>query len=194
MRYSLSLILCFSLLTACVQDVVKIDDESADQQSSMSDSDKRVYKRALEGIKKKRLKQAQVILNKLLKKYPNASGVLANKAVIYASKNRLSKAEEFFEKSLKINDKLVQARNNLAVIYRKKGKFSEAERMLEAAIVSNPYYASAYYNLGILQELYLHKPDKALENYRLYLDLKKAGDKRVSQWVSLLQRQLKSRK
>jgi len=89
---------------------------------------------------------------------------------------------------------LVQVRNHLAVIYRKKGKFSKAKDMLDAAIATDPYYANAYYNLGILYELYLQVPEKALENYQLYLDLKKQGDKRVAQWVSLLQRQLKAAK
>lgn len=194
MRHSLSIILCLFVLTGCVPEMVKVLNGTADQQLAMSNSDKRAYKKALEGIKKKRLKKAQVILNRLLKKYPKASGVLANKAVIYAKRKKLNKAESFFEKALNINENLFQARNHLSVIYRKKGKFSAAEKTLEAAIVTNPYYANAYYNLGILQELYLHKPAKALLNYRLYLDLKKGGDKRVSQWVSLLQRQLKARK
>ncbi|MDH5392660.1 MAG: tetratricopeptide repeat protein [Gammaproteobacteria bacterium] len=192
----LSLILCCYLvfLTGCAQVSLNNVLNSRDQQQSMTDSDKREYIKALEGIKKKRLKKAQVILNRLLKKYPDASGVLANKGLIYAKKAKLDKAETFLEKALQINDKLVQARNHLAVVYRKQGKFSEAGQMLQAAIVTNPYYANAYYNLGILNELYLDEPAIALENYRLYLDLKKGGDKRVSQWVSLLQRQLKSRK
>ena len=80
------------------------------------------------------------------------------------------------------------------MLFRKQGRFTDARHMLEQAIVSDPYYALAYYNLGILYELYLQEPEKALENYQLYLDLMKQGDKQVEQWVSLLQRQIKAGK
>ncbi|MCK4710661.1 MAG: tetratricopeptide repeat protein [Gammaproteobacteria bacterium] len=164
------------------------------QQVVLAESDKRAYNKALRGIKAKRYKKALVILNKLLKKYPDAAGPLANKGIIYVKQKKQDKAEKYFLKALDRNENLVQVRNHLAVIYRKQGKFSQAKDMLDAAIATDPYYANAYYNLGILYELYLQIPEKALENYQLYLDLKKQGDKRVAQWVSLLQRQLKAKK
>jgi len=182
------------LLSGCAQEVVREVAKPSKPQVVLAAADKQAYKQALGYIKSKKLKQAESILNKLLKTYPDAAGPLANMGIIYVRKNKLDKASEYFVKALAVNEKLVQVRNHLAVIYRKKGKFSEAKDMLDAAIAADPYYANAYYNLGILYELYLQKPEKALENYQLYLDLKKNGDKQVTQWVSLLQRQLKARK
>jgi len=182
------------LMSGCAQEAVREVVKPAKPQVVLAAADKRAYNQALGHIKSKRYKKAEAILNKLLKKYPTAAGPLANKGIIYVKRNKLKKASEYFVKALKINEKLTQVRNHLAVIYRKQGKFTEAKSMLDAAIATDPYYANAYYNLGILYELYLQVPEKALENYQLYLDLKKGGDKQVSQWVSLLQRQIRSAK
>ncbi len=179
------------LLSACAQELVKEPVKQGKPVVRLAESDQRVYNKALWDIKEKRFTKAGVILDKLILKYPGAAGPYANKGVIYAKKNKLDKAEEYFLKALANNKNLVQARNHLAVVYRKKGKFTLAKDMLDAAIVTDPYYANAYYNLGILYELYLQVPEKALENYQLYLDLKKDGDKQVAQWVSLLRRQIK---
>jgi len=191
--------LCVCLLlvivAGCSQDVVKQQTiKPTKPQVVLAEKDKQAYQKALSHIKSRRYKKAGSILDALLKKYPDAAGVLANKGIVFVKQKKLDKAEEYFLKSLKVNDQLVQVRNHLAVLYRLKGKFKQARDMLDAAIATNPYYANAYYNLGILYELYLQVPEKALENYQLYLDLKKGGDKQVSQWVSLLQRQLKAGK
>jgi len=184
------------LFSGCAQEVVKESQplKPAKPQVVLAEADKRAYSKALTAIKSKKYKKAESILNGLLKKYPDAAGPLANKGIIYVKRHKLDKATEYFLKALKINEKLVQVRNHLAVIYRQKGKFNQAKDMLDAAIATDPYYANAYYNLGILYELYLQVPEKALENYQLYLDLQKGGDKQVTQWVSLLQRQLKAAK
>lgn len=198
MRLRLSIIyLLFLFLSSCAQESVKESTgllKPDKPQVVLATPDKRAYKKALGYIKSKRYKKALSILNKLLKKYPGAAGVLANKGVVYVKRNKLDKAESLFLKALDRNDKLVQVRNHLAVLYRKKGRFADAKDMLEAAIATDPYYATAYYNLGILYELYLQVPEKALENYQFYLDLQKKGDKRVTRWVSLLQRQIKAKK
>jgi len=187
-----SLMLLIVLLSGCAQEVVREVVKPVQPVVKLAETDKRAYNKALWAIKEKRFSKAEVILDKLIKKYPQAAGPLANKGVIYAKKNKLEKAAEYFQKALEKNDRLVQVRNHLAVAYRKQGKFSDARNMLDAAIVIDPYYANAYYNLGILYELYLQDAKKALENYQFYLDLKKGGDKQVARWVSLLQRQIKA--
>ena len=189
-----SFIIILLLISGCAQESVKTTTKPDKPQVVLADSDKRLYNKALWDIKKKRYKKAEVILNKLISKYPDASGPLPNKGVIYSVRKDLAEAEKLFLQALSKNKNLVQARNYLAVLYRKQGKFKEAKDMLDAAIAADPYYANAYYNLGILYELYLQKPEKALENYQLYLDLKKDGDKQVSQWISLLQRQISAGK
>lgn len=182
------------LMTACSQETIKENVKPDKPVVKLAESDQRAYNKALWDIKEKRFTKAHVILDKLILKYPEAAGPYANKGVIFAKRKMNDKAESYFLKALDKNPKLVQARNHLAVVYRIKGKFKQAKAMLDAAIATDPYYANAYYNLGILYELYLQVPEKALENYQLYLDLKKSGDKQVAQWVSILQRQIKAGK
>lgn len=189
--------LLLALMSGCSQDAVKQQAESkkpAKPKVVLAAADKQSYKKALKLIQAKQYKKAGARLDQLLAKYPEAAGPIANKGIIFTRQQKYDKAEAYFLKALKINDKLVQVRNHLAVLYRIQGKFKQARDMLDAAIATDPYYANAYYNLGILYELYLQVPEKALENYQLYLDLKENGDKQVSQWVSLLQRQLKASK
>lgn len=189
------LILLVLVVSGCSQQVVKQASlKPTKPQVVLAEPDKRAYKIALGHIKSRRYKKAGAILDKLIKKYPDAAGPLANKGIVFVKQKKLDEAEEYFLKALKINESLVQVRNHLAVLYRLKGKFDQARDMLDAAIAVDPYYANAYYNLGILYELYLQVPEKALENYQLYLDIIEGGDKQVSQWVSLLQRQLKAGK
>lgn len=182
------------IMTACSQETINENVKPDKPVVKLAESDQRAYNKALWDIKEKRFTNAHVILDKLILKYPEAAGPYANKGVIFSKRKMYDKAESYFLKALDKNAKLVQARNHLAVVYRIKGKFKQAKAMLDAAIVTDPYYANAYYNLGILYELYLQVPEKALENYQLYLDLKKSGDKQVAQWVSILQRQIKAGK
>lgn len=182
------------LLSACTQEAVRDNVKPDKPIVKLDKSDQRTFNKALWNIKEKHYTKANTILDKLIAKYPGAAGPYANKGIIYSKRKKYDKAVKYFLKALENNASLVQARNHLAVVYRVQGKFTQAKEMLEAAIATDPYYANAYYNLGILYELYLQKPEKALENYQLYLDLKKSGDKRVAQWVSLLQRQIKAGK
>jgi tetratricopeptide (TPR) repeat protein len=180
------------ILAGCSQNAVKETDaeQSVKPQVVLAEADKKIYRQALVALKNNKLPDAEKVLDQLIKKYPEASGPLANKGILLVRQNKPDEAELMFIEALKYNPKLVQAMNHLAVLYRKKGKFTEARELFDAAIATDPYYNVAYYNLGILYEIYLQNPEKALENYRLYLDLKKGEDKEVSQWVSLLQRQI----
>ncbi len=67
--------------------------------------------------------------------------------------------------------------------YRQKGQFDKAREAYEKAIALAPDHAIAMLNLGILNDLYLGDPNRALELYERYLLLTPAGDATVSKWV-----------
>lgn len=190
-NYLLLFLLIF--LAGCAQEEVREDKSDIEKpRVVLPAADKKKFDLSLKHIRAKRYKKAEKILRALADKYPDAGGPWANLGIIEVNRKNDKKAESYFLEALKRSPRLVQARNHLAVLYRKQGKFDEARQMLEAAIAADPYYQNAYYNLGILYEIYLQLPQKALENYKLYLDLKEDGDKQVEQWVGLLKRELKA--
>ena len=75
------------------------------------------------------------------------------------------------------------------VVNRRLGKFTDAEQDYQRAISSDPGYAPARLNLGILYDLYLAEPQKALDQFEQYLTL--AGEnKQVNSWVQELRKRL----
>ena len=77
----------------------------------------------------------------------------------------------------------------LGIVERKMGKFTDAESAYQRSIASAPDYAPAYLNLGVLYDLYLSEPQKALDQFEHYLQL--AGEnKQVSGWVVELRKRV----
>ena len=59
------------------------------------------------------------------------------------------------------------------------------------AITLEPGYALAYYNLAILYDLYVQRPELALENYQQYLSLEPDdGTAEVERWIADLRRRV----
>ena len=81
------------------------------------------------------------------------------------------------------------AGDELGIVERKLGKFSEAEAAYLRAISAEPNYAPAHLNLGVLYDLYLAEPQKALEQFERYIEI--AGEnKQVAGWVIELRKRV----
>jgi len=83
-----------------------------------------------------------------------------------------------------------EAQTLRAIQLIKLGRFSEADAALDRALSLMPTAADALYVQGVLQELYLNKPEPALAAYLQYIALE-PNDRNVQRWINLLQRQLK---
>ncbi len=83
------------------------------------------------------------------------------------------------------------AGNELGIALRKLGKFSEAETAYQRTISAEPNFAPAHLNLGVLYDLYLAEPQKALEEYERYLELT-GENKQVAGWVLELRKRVGS--
>ena len=70
------------------------------------------------------------------------------------------------------------ALNQLGIVYRKHGRFKEADEAYSERCRSIPNYAIAYLNLGVLCDLYLQQPQRALEAFERYLALAPTPDRR----------------
>jgi tetratricopeptide (TPR) repeat protein len=147
------------------------------------------YADALKLMRSGRTGDAELEFKQLALAYPQFSGPDVNLGLIYLQGSRLSDAEAAFKEALDRNPANAMAGNELGIVERKMGKFTEAESAYQRSIASAPDYAPAYLNLGVLYDLYLSEPQKALDQFEHYLQL--AGEnKQVSGWVVELRKRV----
>jgi tetratricopeptide (TPR) repeat protein len=70
-----------------------------------------------------------------------------------------------------------------------RGEFREAASSYEQAIAADPRYAPAWRNLGVVSDLYLGDPSRALKAFEHYKELT-GEDKPVSGWIAELRQRL----
>jgi tetratricopeptide (TPR) repeat protein len=114
---------------------------------------------------------------------PELGGPFASLGLIYQQAGKTSEAVLQFEAAVKASPQQPAYLNQLGVAYRQMGQFDKAREAYERAIALAPDHATAMLNLGILNDLYLGDPARALELYERYLLLTPAGDATVSKWV-----------
>jgi Flp pilus assembly protein TadD len=101
----------------------------------------------------------------------------------------LPEAEAAFKGALELKPNNAVAGNELGIVERKLGKFAEAEAAYQRTIAAEPNYAPAHLNLGVLYDLYLAQPQKALDEFERYIEI--AGEnKQVAGWVVELRKRV----
>jgi len=147
------------------------------------------YTAALNLMRAHRDTDAELELKELALTYPQFAGPQINLGLLYLRTNRFADAEQAFRSALTRNPQSAVASDELGIALRKLGKFTEAEAAYQRTISLDPNYAPAYLNLGVLYDLYLAEPQKALEQFEHYLQL--AGEnKQVSGWVIELRKRV----
>lgn len=119
----------------------------------------------------------------LTRSHPEFGGPFAGLGLIYLQAGKTDAAVLQFEAAVKAGPQQPGYLNQLGVAYRQQGQFDKAREAYEKAIALAPEHATAMLNLGILNDLYLGDPGRALELYERYLLLTPAGDATVSKWV-----------
>ncbi len=147
------------------------------------------YAQALNLMRSGRSSDAELEFKELALAYPEFAGPQVNLGLLYMRESRNTEAEAAFKAALGRNPNDAIAENELGIAERKLGKFTEAEAAYRRTIAIDPTYAAAYLNLGVLYDLYLSEPQKALEQYEHYLAL--AGEnKQVAGWVIELRKRV----
>ena len=132
---------------------------------------------------------AELEFKQLTVAYPQFAGPEVNLGLLYLQDSRLPEAEAAFKTALERNPANAAAGNELGIVERKLGKFAEAEAAYQRTIAAEPNYAPAYLNLGVLYDLYLAEPQKALEQFEHYTQL--AGEnKQVAGWMVELRKRV----
>jgi tetratricopeptide (TPR) repeat protein len=147
------------------------------------------YAEALALMKAGRTTDAELEFKQLNVSYPQFTGPEVNLGLLYLQGSRLPEAEAAFKDAAGRNPSSAVAGNELGIVERKLGKFAEAEAAYQRSIAAERDYAPAYLNLGVLYDLYLAEPQKALEQFEHYLQL--AGEnKLVAGWVIELRKRV----
>jgi tetratricopeptide (TPR) repeat protein len=147
------------------------------------------YADALALMKSGKTVDAELALKQLNASYPEYSGPEVNLGLIYLQAARLPEAEAAFKDAIVRNPASATAGNELGIVERRLGKFSEAEASYQRTLAAQPDYAPAILNLGVLYDLYLSQPQKALEQFERYLQLT-GENKQVSGWVVELRKRV----
>ncbi len=101
-----------------------------------------------------------------------------------APADKLADKATALEQAVKYSPKQPAKFNQLGVAYRQAGQFDKARAAYEKAISLDDHYAPAVLNLGILSDLYMGDPARALTLYERYLTLVPQGDATVTKWVA----------
>jgi tetratricopeptide (TPR) repeat protein len=110
-------------------------------------------------------------------------------AVQLMKAGRDADAEPALKAALEHSPNDAVAGNDLGIVERRLGKFKEAEAAYQRTIAADPAYAPAHLNLGMLYDLYLELPQKALDEYQRYIEI--AGEnKQVAGWVIELRKRV----
>jgi len=146
------------------------------------------FKGAIELYKQGQAQEAEVALTELVKDFPQFSAPLTELGMIYAKSKRFDLAANAFAKATANNSQNAVAFNWQGILFRQANNYSRAEQAYKRALSINSDYANAHLNLGILYDVYLKRPDDALEHYKDYQRLGGADDLRVLVWVADLEK------
>lgn len=146
------------------------------------------FKAALDLYKQGQVPEAEAALTDLVKDFPKFSGPLTELGLIYAKSKRFDLAASAFAKAVANNPQNAVAYNWQGILFRQANNYVRAEQSYKSALGINPDYAYAHLNLGILYDVYLKRPDNALNHYKEYQRLGGADDLRVLVWVTELEK------
>ena len=126
--------------------------------------------------------------------HPDYAGPLVNLAALRARRGELEPAAELLGRAVAVCARCAVAWNELGVVQRRQGRFAEAEKAYLQSIAAEEGYAPAWFNLGVLYELYLQRPELAVDRYTRYRALAADGPDagNVDKWIADLQRRAKT--
>lgn len=126
----------------------------------------------------------------LAAKYPNLAAAHANQGLAAMQAGDVDAAVAAMERAVALRPDNAAWQNRLGVLLRRAGEFQRAEQAYQAALAADNGYANAHLNLGILYDVYLQRPERALTHYKQYQTLSGQPDDEVALWIADLERRL----
>lgn len=144
------------------------------------------FQQALQLMKQHQPQEAEAAFERLTHDFPQYAGPLADLGVLQAQARRYDQAIASFSAAVAADDRNAFAWGWLGILYRERGDYARAEQAYRRALALKPDDAATHRNLGILYELYLHRPDEALAQYREYRRIA-ADQLMVEVWIRELE-------
>jgi Flp pilus assembly protein TadD len=153
---------------------------------------------------RQRFAQAQVLIEQqdwqaallelqaLEESYPTLSGICLELALVHWQLGDAEQAAHWFQRSIENNASNISAYNEYGIFLRNQGRFAEAEAIYLQALEQWEASADTHRNIGILYDLYVGEPNKALQHYYRYQVLTGETDREVAAWIADLERRQQS--
>jgi tetratricopeptide (TPR) repeat protein len=156
------------------------------------DAVRQSYASALAAMQSGDWPAAQTILQNLAAAHPELPGPAVNLGIVYAHLGRADEARKTLQDAATRFPGFAPGQHQLGLLLSAQGKFADADAAYARAVAADPKYALAYYDRAVLNDLYLQRPQVALQNYEQFQQLQPAPDKQVAGWIDDLRRRTKA--
>jgi tetratricopeptide (TPR) repeat protein len=129
--------------------------------------------------------EAELEFKQVALQFPQLSAPYVKLGILYRKTGHLDQSEEALKTAVERNDGSAVAWTELGATQRLRGEFPTAAASYEKAIAADPNFAPAYRNLGVVSDLYLGDPERALTAFERYKELT-GEEKPVSGWIAEL--------
>ena len=143
------------------------------------------FNRAVDFMRSGNTTEAELEFKQMTLAYPRLSAPFVNLGILYRKAGRLDQSEEALKSAVERNDSSAIAWNELGATQRMRGEFPAAAASYEKAIAADSNFAPAYRNLGVVSDLYLGDPERALTALERYKELT-GQDRPVTSWIAEL--------
>lgn len=143
------------------------------------------FDRAVGFMKAGNVTEAELEFKQVALQFPQLSSPYVNLGILYRKAGHLEQSEDALKTAVERNDGSAVAWTELGATQRLRGEFPNAAASYEKAIVADPNFAPAYRNLGVVSDLYLGDPERALTAFERYKELT-GEEKPVSGWIAEL--------
>ena len=128
---------------------------------------------------------AELEFKQIAVSYPQLSAPYVNLGILFRKGGHLDESEDALQTAVQRNGASAVAWTELGATQRLRGKFQDAADSYQKAIAADPNYAPAYRNLGVVSDLFLGDPERALTAFERYKELT-GEEKPVSSWIAEL--------
>ncbi len=132
---------------------------------------------------------AELGFKQVAQQYPQFAAPLVNLAILKRKQGQLPEAEELLKTAVAHESGSAVAWTELGATQSLRAQFKDAADSYQAAITADPRYAPAWRNLGVVADLYLGDPRRALTAFEQYKALSGEGEP-VSGWIAELHQRL----